>query len=168
MRRPTKTGRKRSKVSGVKHHRTHRRRRISGGMGDIGGIAQKAGGLVVGAVAARELNTLLSGFITLSPMVSGLLQMGVGVMLPKFAKGAFMQNVGDGMIANGGMVVIVSTGIIKGVSDRAAYVINGTANLPVVNGTANLPVINGNRLANSMPPQQTMYVKPQGRFNPYV
>src|ERR1700693_2367109 len=109
MRRSTGGTRKKAKVSGVKRRKTsHRRHRRISGMGDIGGIAEKAGGLGVGAVAARELNTLLSGFITLSPMVSGLLQMGVGVMLPKFAKGAFMQNVGDGMIANGGMVVIVS------------------------------------------------------------
>jgi hypothetical protein len=168
MRRSSGGTRKKAKVNGVKRRRTsHRRRRISG-MGDIGGIVEKAGGLVVGAVAARELNTLLSGFVTLSPMVSGLLQMGVGVMLPKFAKGSFMQNVGDGMIANGGMVVIVSTKLISGASDRAAYVINGTANLPVVNGTANLPVVNGTRIANNSKPQQTVYVKPQGRFNPYV
>jgi hypothetical protein len=116
-------------------------------------MVQKAGGLVVGAVAARELNTLAVKFFpTLTPMISGILQMGVGFMLPKFVKGAFFANMADGMIANGGMVTIVSTGIISGTSDTMTYRINGTSNLKVIGrGTDNLRVVNGptTRISNN-------------------
>jgi hypothetical protein len=170
-----KTGGTRKKahhrVSGVKH-KTHRRRRRVSGMGDISGMAEKAGGLVIGAVAARELNTLASKFVTLSPLMSGVLQMAVGLALPKFVKGAFFQNMGDGMIANGGMVAIVATGVITGNGGGryGAYQISGTANLPVINGTANLPVINGSptRIANSFAPQGGNTRPIKYRFNPMV
>jgi len=138
-------GRKKSHHAKKHHHTTRRRRRSIGAGSDIGGIATKVGGLVVGASAARELNTLLVKFfpsLANSPMISGLIQIGAGLVLPKFVKGNFVSFVADGMIANGGMVAIVSTGVIKGVN-KMSYQINGTANLPVVNGTANLKVING-------------------------
>lgn len=117
------------------------------GVGDIAGMATKAGGLVLGAVGGRELNTVaVKMFPSLTPVMSGLLQMAVGVALPKFFKGAFVQNVGDGMLANGGMVLIVSTGIISGASDTMTYRLNGTSMLNVVNGvrgTSRLNVVNG-------------------------
>lgn len=133
--------RKKAKKAPVKTH--HRKRRISG-THDMGGMIQKAGGLVVGSVAGRELNTIaVKMFPTLSPLVSGVIQMAVGYMLPKFVKGAFFDAMGSGMIANGGMVAIVATGVISGPNDRIAYRINGTSNLKVINGTAHLPVVNG-------------------------
>lgn len=148
-------GRRRSaKRSGKKHHTTRRRRRV-GAANDFGGMAQKAGGLVVGAVAARELNTLAVKFFPgLTPMMSGIIQMGVGFMLPKFVKGAFFQNMADGMIANGGMVTVVSTGIITGTDGTLTYRINGTSNLKVVSGgTPNMQVVNGpsTRISNQAP-----------------
>jgi len=135
----------RSRVGAKSKRRTHRRRRGIHGANDISGMLQKAGGLVVGAVAARELNTLAVKFFpTLSPMVSGLLQMGAGYFLPKVVKGAFFANVGDGMIANGGMVVVVSTGVITGSPDTMTYQISGTSNLKVVNGgSPYINVLNG-------------------------
>lgn len=146
--------RSKSKVGATHKRKTHRsrRRRVSG-VNDMSGMMQKAGGLVVGSVAARELNALAVKFFpTLSPIMSGLLQMGAGFVLPKFIKGAFFQNVADGMIANGGMVTIVSTGIISGTSDTMTYRINGTSNLKVIGrGTSNMPVINGptTRISNN-------------------
>lgn len=152
------------KISGKSHKkRTHKapakrrtvRRRISGA-GDIGGMALTVAGLGAGSIAARELNTLLVKFMPslgTSPMLSGGIQVGVGLFLPKFVKGPFMANVGMGMIANGVMVMAVSTGIINGAPDRVAYRLNGsavqqrrmngTANLPVVSGTGNLPIVAG-------------------------
>lgn len=131
-----------------------RRRRVSGAH-DMSGMVMKAGGLVVGSVAGRELNTLLVKFfpsLATSPMLSGAMQMAVGYFLPKFVKGSFVAAVGDGMIANGGMVIIVSTGIINGVGDVASYRIGeaGTSYLKAVGGTSNLKVINGmsNRVGN--------------------
>jgi|SRR5579859_1355229 len=166
------SGRKRSKSKvGATHRKTHhrRRRRVSGAH-DMGGMVQKAGGLVVGAVAARELNTLAVKFFpTLTPMMSGLIQMAAGFVLPKMVKGAFMANVGDGMIANGGMVTIVSTGLISGVNDTMTYRINGTSNLKVIGrGTANMPVINGpttrisNNPTNAVPAVKTRNISLRG------
>lgn len=149
VRKVGKTKRRR-RVSGVakvgaKHRTTRRRRRRISGTGDIMGMVEKAGGLVLGAVAARELNTIVSGMFTppnsLSPAMSGLGQMVIGLFLPKFIKGSFVQAVGDGMVANGGMVLAVSAKVINGPSDRIAYRVNGTTNLRVVNGTTNLKVI---------------------------
>lgn len=149
-----KTARK-AKVGAKKRKTTHRRG--IRGVGDIGGMVQKAGGLVVGAVAARELNTLAVKFFpTLTPMISGILQIGVGYMLPKFVKGAFFANMGDGMIANGGMVLVVSTGVITGAGDTMTYRVNGTSQLNVVGGgTSRLNVVSGptNRVNNNPIPQ---------------
>lgn len=136
---------KRRKAAPARRKTSRRRHRISG-VGDMGGMLSKAGGLVVGACVARELNTLLVKMfpsIGSSPVMSGALQIAAGFVLPKFVKGAFVANMGDGMIANGGMVVVVSTGVISGISDRGAYRINGTSNLKVINGTNKLPVVNG-------------------------
>lgn len=135
------------KISGARSTRrktgTRRRRRVSGA-NDIQGMLTKAGGLVLGAVAARELNTLIVQFApSFSPLMSGAVQVGVGLILPKFVKSPFIADVADGMIANGGMVVIVSTGLISGPNDRMAYRINGTPNLPAVAGTGYMPTVNG-------------------------
>lgn len=142
------------RVSGARTHRRthhHRRRRVSG-TGGMGGMLTKAGGLILGAVAARELNTVVVKFApSFSPLMSGIVQMGVGFILPKMVKGAFFQDIGDGMIANGGMVTIVSTGLISGIgqgTDRVAYRINGhgvagTGKWNVVNGTGYMPVVSG-------------------------
>lgn len=135
--------RRKKAVSGTKTKTRRRRRRISG-TNDMMGMLEKAGGLVLGAVGGRELNTIAVKMVpTLSPMISGLLQAGVGFLLPKFVKGSFFQAVGDGMIANGGMVVIVSTGIINGPTNgRMAYRVNGgTDKLNVIGGTSKLNVI---------------------------
>jgi hypothetical protein len=145
------TRKKAKRVSGVKHRKTtHCRKRRISGVGDMGGMLEKAAGLVGGACLARELNTLAANFVELSPMVSGVMQIGAGLMLPKLIPGKWGEFLGDGMIANGGMVVVVSTGIISGAGNgHMAYQVNGTSNLPVVNGTSNLPVVNGNRIQNT-------------------
>jgi hypothetical protein len=129
-------------VSGTKR-KTHRRKRRISGTGDMMGAIEKAGGLVLGAVGGRELNTIAVKIVpTLSPMLSGALQAVVGYMLPKFIKGSFVAAVGDGMIANGGMVMLVSTGIINGPNNRMTYRVNGgTSNLKVIGGTSKLQVI---------------------------
>lgn len=144
-----KVGSTKSRVSGARrtHRRkpaTRRRRRVSG-TNNMSGMLTKAGGLILGAVAARELNTLVVKFFpSFSPLMSGVVQMGAGFILPKFIKGPFFADIGDGMIANGGMVTIVSTGLISGIdSGRMAYRINGTSNFKVVNGTGYMPVVSG-------------------------
>jgi hypothetical protein len=135
----------RAKRRTTKAKTTHRRRRrVSGTKTDIMGMAEQAGGLILGSVGARELNTIaIKMFPTLTPTMSGLAQMAIGFVLPKMVKGAFFQAVGNGMVANGGMVLVVSTGIINGPNDRLAYRINGTSNLKVIGKTGNLHVVAG-------------------------
>jgi hypothetical protein len=165
----------RRKIGGT-HHKTakkvtrhHRRHRRISGANDIGGALQSAGGVIVGSIAARELNTLLVKFMpTLSPMLSGVIQMATGFVLPKMVKGSsFVDNVGKGMIANGGMVLVVSTGMISGVSSRMAYKINGTSHLQVINGTGNLPVVNGpNTRISNTPTNSSRYTGGLGSGGP--
>lgn len=141
---------KRKRKAPVKRATTtrRRRRRISGiGKIDIGGIAMKAAGLGAGAIAARELNTIaVKQFPTITPMISGLIQVGAGVVLPMLVKGnKFVSDMGDGMIANGIMVEAVNMGIISGTDGNStmSYRINGTGNLKTISGRGNLKTIAG-------------------------
>lgn len=175
-----KTGGTRKKASTKTPARKHHRKRRISGVNDIGGMLQKAGGLVIGAVGGRELNTIaVKMFPSLTPLMSGIMQMAVGYALPKFVKGAFIEHMGSGMIANGGMVAIVATGVISGSNDRIAYRINGTSNLKVINGTSHLPVVNGvgqnyqvsgptTRVSNVPTGPANSITPPRRRFNNYV
>lgn len=117
---------------------TRRRRRISGiGKIDAKGIGMQVVGLTIGAAGGRELNAILvKQFPTLTPTVSGLIQIGVGVLLPMVVKGnALVANIGNGMIANGGMVELVNLGVISGVRPSAmSYRINGSSQLSSIAG----------------------------------
>lgn len=122
-------GKRRRKASPKRKTTTRRRRRrISGLSGlDFGGIAMKVAGVGVGAIAARELNTIaVKQFPGLSPMISGVGQVAVGILLPMFVKGnKFVADMGDGMCANGVMVIAVSTGVISGKENTVSYRISG-------------------------------------------
>lgn len=134
------------KVTGKRKvtHRRKRHRRVNGA-NDIGGMAIKVLALGAGAIAARELNTVMVNFMpTLKPLYSGLIQVAAGVALGHFVKGPFFANMADGMQANGIMVTAVSTGLINGPS-TASYRIAGPGRaLNVINGpAAGLSVVNG-------------------------
>ena len=150
-----KKAKSRGRVSGVKRKST-RRRRI-GASGDIGGMVEQAGGIVLGAIAGREVAVLIGGMIPslqANALIVGLAQVAGGVMLGRMGKGAFMTNLGYGLIANGGVTAVVATGIISGPGNTMAYKINGTSNLPVLSGTSNLPVVSGTgtRISNNNAP----------------
>jgi hypothetical protein len=98
-------------VGKIQHTKKRRRRRRMGGIGAIHPthIIEKVGGMVGGAVAARQLNAIAVKIVpNLSPVVSGIAQAAIGYMLPKYWKGNLGQAVGNGMITNGGMVAAVS------------------------------------------------------------
>lgn len=113
---------------------THRRRRRISGIGslDIKGIGMKIAGLGVGSIGARELNTILVKRVpSISPAISGAIQIVIGVVLPKLAGGSkFIADVGDGMIANGVMVGAVALGVISGMNNgsRMSYRVSGGPN----------------------------------------
>jgi hypothetical protein len=137
-----KVGGTRKKSSKKTTHR-RKRRRISG-VSDAGGMLMKAAGVIAGSIAARELNTLAVGISSsVTPTLSGIGQMAIGYFLPKLVKSPFVADMGLGMIANGGMVLVVSTGIISGPTDRIAFRVNGVSNLPVIGKTGRLPSVNG-------------------------
>lgn len=169
MYRKTTAHKKRKKVSGKvgaakvgsRRRAPVRRRRVSGS-GDLQGMLEVAGGLILGSVAARELNTVIvKQFPGFSPLLSGLVQAGAGFVIPMMVKAPFAQYIGYGMVANGGMVAIVSTGLISGLNNESvSYRINGgTSRLPVVtgrrsivSGTSNLPVVSGPDYRVNNPP----------------
>jgi hypothetical protein len=146
-----KTTRKR-KAAAPRRKTTRRRRRISGiGSTDVQGMAMKALGLVAGACAGRELNTLIVKMVpSFPPKMSGLAQMAVGFVLPMMVKNnKFIADMGAGMIANGGMVEVVNLGLISGMGNnpsKITYRINGTGgrgSLNAINGTGNLSAVSG-------------------------
>lgn len=140
---------KRKKAAPRRKTTTRRRRRISGiGSVDIQGIAMKVAGLGVGAIAARELNTIIQKSVpSITPTIVGLIQIGAGVVLPMLVKGnKFVADMGDGMIAFGVQVEAVQLGIISGVGSAPgmmSYRVNGTNRLQPVNGTSRLQPVNG-------------------------
>ncbi len=140
-----------------------KKRRVSGA-GDFMGIIVKAGALILGAVGARQLNAIAVKFFpSLDAKLSGAIQILAGYILPKYIKGPFMANFGDGMIANGGMVLIVNTipalaGVMSGTlgaaADTMTYRIGGgTPYMKAVGGTDRIRVVAGatNRVGNPRP-----------------
>jgi len=154
---------KRRRIGAVKMAGPARRRRTRrriGAASDMTGMLMTSLGLVAGSVAARELNTLVQNQFSLSNTVSGLGQVAIGFVLPMVVKNnKFVQDMGYGMIANGGMVLAVSTGLINGEMPKSmTYRINGPSlpqvspghTLPVVSGISNLPVVSGTTAPKSV------------------
>lgn len=167
-----KIGAKRKKAPAKRKTTGRRRRRMSGiGSMNMQGMAMKAAGLVAGAVLAREANTIaVKQFPTLSPMMSGIGQIALGILIPHFVKNnKFVADMGDGMIANGGMVVIVSTGAISGMghlgaSNMRTYRINGRNNMRAIAGTNNLPTVAGLNSGSTVAGAGVGYSSKRSRF----
>lgn len=132
----------RKKVAGVgkvTHRRKTTRKKRGVGSIDIEQTGMKILALGGGAAGARLLNTvLIKQFPTLTPMISGLIQVAAGAVIPMFVKNEIVANVGNGMIANGVMVELVNFGIISGVGATGRtmqYRVNGTSALSAVGRT---------------------------------
>ena len=132
--------RKRASVSGVK--KTHRKRRRSiSGISNIKGMVLSTASVIGGAILAREANALLiKPVFKVSDTISGVIQVAGGLALQHFVKGEVAKDIGLGMMANGGMVAIVSLskGALAG-TNRASYRINGapsTSGLNVLGSTS--------------------------------
>jgi hypothetical protein len=145
-----KVGVARKKVSGTKRKTTTRRRKRVSGIGslDVGGIAMTVVGLGVGAIAARELNTILvKQFPTLTPTMVGLGQIAIGVALPMFMKSKLGTDIGNGMVAFGVQVEAVNFGLISGIgaapNRSVSYRLSGAPLNQNVIGYTNQNVIGG-------------------------
>lgn len=95
------------------HHKTTSRRRHS----RVSGIGKNAfthvAAVIGGAVAAKFIGKMLEGKLN-EKMLAGA-QIALGVFLPKFVKGAFGEGMGAGMVATGGVSLVTSLGVLKGI-----------------------------------------------------
>ena len=107
-----------------RHHsskKTSRRRRISG-VGAKGGI-MAAVTTIAGAVAAQALGKIVIDPMTKTmdaktqTLIDGAAPIAIGLLLPRFIKGDTGKNIGNGMIAVGGLKLIQSTGILAGIGE---------------------------------------------------
>lgn len=122
-------------VSGRRRAPQKRRRRVSGTSSDIGqtlmsGLAV-AGGIVLGRLGNQMLVKMSP---TLTPLMSGLIQIGAGGALVMFTKNPMLDKVGWGLMGQGVAVEAVNFGLVSGIgsmlnpgADRMQYTINGTA-----------------------------------------
>lgn len=111
---------KRRKSSGRK---SYRRRRVSGvGRAGMMELAELAGGTVLGGMAGRMVATSLGQ--GKDPKIVGAMQMAVGYFIASKASGPIMKGLGVGMIANGGMDIAHSMGIIKGPGEGDLYLMD--------------------------------------------
>jgi len=93
---------------------TTRRRRISG-IGSSNPIMQIAG-LAGGAILARVANNLiLKAKPDLNSKIINAAQIGLGIYLPKLIKSQLGKDLGAGMISAGGLGLVTSLGVIKGI-----------------------------------------------------
>lgn len=156
--------RRKAKVTG--RRKTHRRKRARvGAVGNFSGIATKLAGLGVGAVASREIITLIAKmFPTMTPTIAAMLQIALGIFTPQLVKSSFGNDMGDGAAAAGFQNLLVNLGVISGVNgpnDRMSYRVNPAmvngGNFGVVAGTAGRRRIAGAEFSvvGAMPNQQT-------------
>jgi hypothetical protein len=97
---------RKSKKAHRRHHRAHR-------MSGVSGTIQTAAFTIVGAAAAKAVSKIIPS--SLPAVVQSAIPIAVGVMVPKFVKGPSGQAIGAGMVAVGGLGIIQSFGILKGV-----------------------------------------------------
>lgn len=109
--------------------KSHRRRRVGAMHAGLANVATKAGGIVAGAVAAAFVNSAIKKSMATAPaFTGGALAVVAGVALPMFVKGnAFVESMGDGLIAAGGLFVLNETFLS----------IPGVSGLPVMPGLPN-------------------------------
>jgi hypothetical protein len=132
---------------------TRRRRRVSGiGKVNFSSVLMDVAGLAGGAIIARELSTVvLKQFPQASHMMIGAGQIAAGVILPMFLKSKLGTDLGNGMIAFGGQVLAVESGLISGIGMAPgvpanavmSYSLNGMNNIRAISGANNIRAVSG-------------------------
>lgn len=85
-----------------KRKTTRKTYRRKSSMSGVGGMVTDIAGTIVGAIAAKQLNKVL----TFDAKILAAAKIALGVMLPKFIKSPIMNSVGQGMIAVGGTELV--------------------------------------------------------------
>lgn len=103
------------------HHR--RRGRVSGTGSHHGimGTLELVGGLVIGSMGGTVVQRMAH---SLNPKIVSLIQIGAGLMIVKHAKGPIMQGAGYGLMSAGSINIAHETGLIHGVEDLVAGVMD--------------------------------------------
>lgn len=91
----------------------HKRRRSMSGVGGKNVIMNTA--LVIGGAAIAQLIGKAVGD-KVNPKIINAGQIAVGIMMPKFIKSDAGKAIGSGMIAAGGVGLLSSFGVLKGIS----------------------------------------------------
>jgi hypothetical protein len=129
-----------------------RRRRSLSGVGS-GPTTMQVLSVVGGALAGRIAVNVLSAKMNPKIVGGGLLAVGWG--LPKFVKGPISTGFGLGIAASGGVTLLLSMGVIKGIEDEMSGMgdyemqISGQDTIPVLNGPNGSQAFSGNLQALS-------------------
>jgi len=133
--------------------KTTRRRRVSGiGKLNISSLLMDVAGLAGGAIIARELSTVvLKQFPQTSHLMIGAGQIVAGAVLPMFLKSKLGNDLGNGMIAFGGQVLAVESGLIAGIGMAPgvpsnavmSYSLSGANNIRSIAGSNNIRAVSG-------------------------
>ena len=107
---------RRKKHTQRKHH-TRRRHKMSGISGGIMSAATVAGGAILASVLLQKVISpaTSSQSATIRNVINGAAPIVLGLLTPKFLKGATGANLGAGMIAVGSLNLVKSTGLISGI-----------------------------------------------------
>jgi hypothetical protein len=130
-----------------KHTRRHhaKRGRKMGGIGKS--FLMDAVGLVAGAAAARILTSSEKILPNIDSKIKSAGVVVIGAFMPKLIKGSWGKNLGDGMIAAGGLGLLQATGALSGVDSALQIPVSVMAgdDLSVIAGYTpdNLSVIAG-------------------------
>lgn len=91
--------------------KSHRRRRVGAVHPGIMNLVTNAAGIVVGAVGAAFVNSAIKKSMATAPaFTGGGIAVAAGAALPYFVRGnTFVQSVGNGMIAAGGLFALNET-----------------------------------------------------------
>ena len=99
-----------------KHHAQRRRRRMSG-IGAVGSTAMSVAYTIAGGVAAQLVASKLP---IANDKIKAAIPVALGLVLPRFVKGAAGQGLANGMIAVGGIKLVQSFGVLNGIGAVAS------------------------------------------------
>jgi hypothetical protein len=87
------------------------------GIGAVGSTAMSVAYTIAGGVAAQ----LVSKFVPIAnEKIKAAIPVAVGLVLPRFVKGAAGQGLANGMVAVGGIKLIQSFGVLNGIGAVAS------------------------------------------------
>lgn len=112
---------------------TKRRRRIGAAAGSgMTGVLSIVAGAVIGRVIAKRMANV-------NPTIMNGGQIAAGFILPRFVKNKFISGIGTGMVVNGAVGLLQSTGVIGaigsiGETDEDTYQLSGSDTIQEIAG----------------------------------